>query len=433
MALDSFARRRKSVLDLIRPGALVAFAAPVALRNRDVEHEYRQDSDFYYLTAFEEPESVAVLGGAGEAPFVMIVRPRDPEREVWDGPRAGVEGAVAVFGADTAYPREQLEQRLVELLTNVPRLYYELGRDRDADEVVLRAIARLRARARQGAVWPTEIVEPSTALHELRLRKHPDEIEKLEHACRITEQAHLEAMARAEPGQREYEVEAVLRAHFLRHGARRVSYQPTVASGPNATVLHYNRNDRQMQDGELVLVDAGCEYAYYAADITRTFPVGGRFGVTQAAVYDVVVEAQTCALGAVRPGATLDDVHRACVETITEGLVELGLVSGPVADAVREERHKPYFMHRTGHFLGMDVHDVGTPYPGGQSRVLEPGMVLTVEPGLYFSPSDEAVPERFRGIGVRIEDDVLVTAEGARVLGDGIPKRREDVERACRR
>jgi Xaa-Pro aminopeptidase len=433
MTMDAaeHAQRRRRVLELLHPGALLVFAAPVALRNHDVEHEYRQDSDLFYLTGLEEPQSALLLSSVKETRFVMFVRPRDQEREVWDGPRAGVEGAVSKYGADVAHPWSELADKLPDLLADTPRLFFDLGRDRAADEQVLSAIARLRARARQGVTWPTHIIELSEALHELRLIKSAREVEAISRAVGVTCEAHLQAMSRAEPGMYEYEIEALIRGHFLRCGSRRCAYPPVVGSGPNTTVLHYRNNDRRLRDGDLLLVDAGCELDYYAADVTRTFPVAGGFSPAQAAVYDVVLEAQTAALAVVRPGATLDEVHQASVQRITAGLIELGIVQGPLPDAVEQERYKPYFMHRTSHFLGMDVHDVGHVQRDGKSRALEQGMVLTVEPGVYIAAGASDVVESYRGIGVRIEDDVLVTADGCQVLSDSLPKRREDIERAC--
>ncbi|MFO7178386.1 MAG: aminopeptidase P N-terminal domain-containing protein [Pseudomonadota bacterium] len=419
--------RRERVLEAIHPGALLVFAAPVALRNNDVEHEYRQHSDFYYLTGFDEPESVLLL--RSEAPhFVLFVRPRDPERETWDGPRAGVEGARSLFGADEAYPIAELDERLPDLLKGMPRLYYALGGEGDAR--VLAALAKLRRRERQGAEWPTALIEPAEVLHELRLRKEPEEIELMRRAIAITREAHLAVMRAARPGAHEYELEAILRRVFREAGSERPAYSPIVGSGPNATILHHRKNDRRMNDGELVLVDAGCEYGYYAADVTRTFPVSKRFDATQRAVYEVVLAAQLAAIERVRPGSTVQDVHAAALDVIVDGLIELGLVEGPRTIALEEKRYQTFFMHGTSHWLGMDVHDVGRYRRGGAPRPLEPGMVLTVEPGIYV-PQSAGIDPRFAGIGVRIEDDVLVGPDGPVVLSADVPKTVEEVERAC--
>jgi Xaa-Pro aminopeptidase len=429
-AID-FQARRERALAGVRPGAVVLFSAPFALRNNDVEHEWRQHSDFHFLTGFDEPDSVAVIRSEPEPRFVLFVRPRDPEREVWDGPRAGVEGAVQIYGADEAFPIADLEAKLPGLLENLETLCYELGHERSNDDIVLRAIENVRRRARRGIVHPRAIVDPASVLHELRLKKSSDELELMRRAAEITEQGHREVMAKTKPGMFEYEAEALLRAVFRRNGAERHAYPPIVASGSNSTILHYRKNDRRMLDGDLLLVDAGSEYGYYASDVTRTFPVNGRFSAAQRAVYEIVLAAELDAIRATRVGATVEDVHRVAARTVTQGLIDLGVIQGPLENAVEEERHKPWFMHRTSHWLGMDVHDVGGYHLHGAPRPLETGMVLTVEPGLYFAAGDERVPSELRGIGVRIEDDVAVTDAGPLVLTESIPKRIDDVERAC--
>ncbi len=426
------AERRAALLSAMGEGVLVLFAAGAAIRNNDVEHEYRQDSDFYYLTGFDEPESVLVLSTVHPERYALFVRPRDPERETWDGARVGVDGAVSELGAAVAFPVSQLAEKLPDWLENAERLFYRLGRDREEDDEVLRAIERTRPRARRGSSFPTQIIDPATIVHEMRRKKTPAEIELMARAIDITAEAHVAAMAVARPGMYEYEIEALLRNVFRKHGSERPAYAPIVGSGPNATVLHYHKNNRLMQEGDLLLIDAGTEYGYYAADVTRTFPVGGRFTAPQRAIYDLVLAAQDASIVATRPGATMDDVHLASVRVLTEGLVALGLVEGPVDDAIKEERYKRYYMHKTSHYLGMDVHDVGRYFEGGKPRPLEPGVVITVEPGLYVSATDEKAPAEYRGIGVRIEDDVLVTADGHRVLSEAIPRRTADVERACR-
>lgn len=427
---EQFRERRQRLLEAIHPGVLVVPAAPLAIRNNDVEHEYRQDSDFYYLSGFDEPESVLVLSSTAKERFVLFVRPRDPAREVWDGPRAGVEGAIADFGADAAFPITELDAKLPDLIQDTPRLFYRLGRQRTFDDTILRALDVVRQRARRGVGFPSTIVDPATVLHEMRLIKGAEELSLLRKAVEITRQAHIEAMAMAKPGVNEYEVEAVLRAAFRRAGSERPAYTPIVGSGPNATVLHYRKNDRTMQDGDLLLIDAGCEYGYYAADVTRTFPVSGRFSDAQRAIYEIVLEAQLAAIEATRAGNTLDDVHQASLRVIAEGLIRLGLIEGPLGPALEEQRYKPYFMHKTSHYLGMDVHDVGAYYVDGRQRPLEVGMVITVEPGIYV-PENATVDPRYRGIGVRIEDDVVVGSEGPIVLSAEIPKRIDELETAC--
>jgi len=434
---DTFTRRRSAFLDAMiaaaGPDAVAVLpAAPVFPRNNDVEHEYRQDSDFFYLTGFDEPESVAVLD-AGTRKLTLFVRPRDRDREVWDGPRAGVDGAKSRFGADEAFVVSELREKLPGYLQNKKRVYYRLGSNRGFDDKLLGAIDRVRGKQRTGVTAPQEIVDPGAILHEMRLHKTPGEVDTMRAAARITREAHELAMGRARPGMHEYEVEALLLDTFRRHGSERPAYGSIVGSGPNACVLHYRRNDRRMDTGDLLLIDAGCEYGYYASDVTRTFPVGRDFSREQQAIYELVLEAQLQGIAATRPGATLDAIHQGCVRIITAGLVRLGLLQGDVDKLIESEGYKRLFMHRTSHWLGMDVHDVGAYYDHGKARPLEAGMVLTVEPGIYIAPDDEKVAPEWRGIGVRIEDDVLVTPGAPEVLTAGIPKSVEEVRRACAR
>jgi len=432
MSVD-FQRRRERVREAMGDAALVVFAAPYSYRNNDVENEWRQESDFHYLSGFDEPDSVLVLRGGTEPRFVLFVRPRDPEREAWDGPRAGVEGATATYGADAAFPLDELAKELPGLLGGVESVHYALGRARANDDVLLQALEGVRRLARRGTTsTPRSIVDPATVLHEQRLVKSPEEIARMERAIAITAEGHRAVMAKSKPGMFEYEAEALLRGAFRQQGSERHAYPPIVGSGPNGTILHYRKNDRQMREGDLLLVDAGSEYDYYASDVTRTFPVSGGFTPAQRKVYALVLEAELKAIDAVRPGATLESVHAAAARVLTEGLIELGLLEGPLDDALENKRYKPWFMHGTSHWLGMDVHDVGAYYIAKKARPLTPGMVLTVEPGLYFTETDERVQPEFRGIGIRIEDDVLVTETGARVLSEAIPKHIDAVEQACR-
>ena len=428
--MNQYASRRARLVESMGPASVAVFsAAPVAIRNHDVEHEYRQESDLYYLSGFDEPESVLVL--APHHPqhrVVLFVRPRDPAREIWDGPRAGVDGAVARFGADVAYPIAELAERLPEYLTNTRRLYYRIGRDRAFDDRVLAAIAVVRARQRLGVTAPHELVDPGVFVHEQRLRKDEHELSSMGAAVEATRVGHARAMGAARPGAFEYEVEAELLHAFRAHGAERPAYGSIVGSGPNATILHYRKNDRRLEAGDLLLIDAGAEHGYYAADVTRTFPVSGTFTAPQRAIYDLVLAAQDAAIAVVRPGATLDAVHDAAVRVLTTGLLDLGLVTGPLDEALEKGLYKPFYMHRTSHWLGMDVHDVGSYFVDGRPRALEPGFVLTVEPGIYISATAEVAPA-WRGIGVRIEDDILVTADGSRNLTESIPKRADELER----
>jgi Xaa-Pro aminopeptidase len=424
-----YAARRQRFLDSMGPGVAVFPATPVAMRNNDVEHEYRADSDLFYLTGFDEPECVLVLAPQhAQHRVVLFVRPRDPAREVWDGARAGVEGAVAQFGADAAFPISELGEKLPDYVANTRRLFYRAGRDRSFDDRVFATLNALRAKQRLGVGTPSELIDPGSILHEQRLRKDERELGSMRHAIEATRAAFEQAMLTARPGGFEYEVEAELLHAFRAHGCERFAYGPIVGSGPNATTLHYRKNDRRMEDGELLLIDAGAEHEYYAADVTRTFPVSGTFTKPQRIVYDLVLAAQEAAIAAVRPGATLDASHAAAVRVLATGLLEHGLLKGTLEEVLEQELYKPFYMHRTSHWLGMDVHDVGLYFVDGKARPLEPGFVLTVEPGLYISATAEVAPE-WRGIGVRIEDDLLVTADGAENLTAAIPKRADELER----
>ena len=430
---ELYSKRREALFDaLVAAGNAVAVfpSAPVYTRNNDVDHEYRQDSDLFYLTGYDEPNSVLVLTSK-DRKATMFVRSRDPEREVWDGPRAGVDGAKERFGADAAFVIGELATELPKLLSSTQKLFYRLGRDRPFDDKILEAIDRTRARARLGVVWPTEIADPAQIVHEMRLFKGKEDLEAMRVAARITHDAHVSAMARAKPGMHEYEVEALLLETFRRNGSERPAYGSIVGSGANATVLHYRSNNRKMEDSELLLIDAGCELDYYAADVTRTFPINGKFSKEQQAIYELVLEAQEMGIQGTVKGATLDGIHKDTVQVITRGLVRLGLLQGEVDKLVETEAYKPFYMHRTSHWLGMDVHDVGGYYLGGKPRELAPGMVLTVEPGIYIARDNEKVPAEWRGIGVRIEDDILVTAGAPENLTASIPKTVKDVEHAC--
>lgn len=430
--MSEFAARRKQLLEAIGDGVAVFPSAPLAIRNRDVGHPYRQDSDFYYLSGLDEPESVLLLTNQhDEHQVVLFVRPKKREREVWDGPRAGVEGAVQDFGADVAFPIEELPTKLPDYLGNVERLHYRLAQNDGADAKVFECLNRLRRGERRGVTAPEAIIDSSVHLHEMRLRKSSDEIETMRHAAAISTEAHLRAMQLACPGMREYEIDAELLHIFRKHGSERPAYESIVGSGPNATILHYRAGNRRFNEGELVLIDAGCEYNYYASDVTRTFPVSGEFSAEQRAIYDIVLRAQRASIDAVKPGATLDDVHQCAVRVISQGLVDLGLLAGDLDSLIEEKKYEPFYMHRTSHWLGMDVHDVGHYYLSGKHRALEPDFVLTVEPGIYIATDNEDVDKRWRGIGVRIEDDVRVTEAGYDVLTDGIPKEIDDVEAAC--
>lgn len=430
--MELFAERRQRLLEKIDGVALVA-ATPVATRNRDIDHPYRQDSDLYYFTGFEEPRSALLLTNVhDEHRAVAFVQDRDADREVWDGARLGVDRAGERLGVDAAYPIGELAQRLPDYLIGATDLHYELGHRPALDRIVVDAVARTRARARSPQQRPKRIVHPEDTWHEMRLYKDETELGSMRRAAAITVDAHLAAMAAAQPAMAEYELEAVLVEVFRRNGSERVAYEPIVASGPNATVLHYVRNRRAMEEGDLVLIDAGCEWDNYAADITRTFPVSGRFSEPQRRLYELVLASQAAALEACRPGVTVDEVHQAALGEIVRGLIRLGLLAGSEQEILEREAHKPYFMHRTSHWLGLDVHDVGAYYRRGESRVLGPGMVLTIEPGVYVPASNTDAPAEYRGIGIRIEDDVAITADGHENLTAAVPRSAEEVERACR-
>ena len=404
-------------------------AAPVRTRNRDVEYPYRQDSDFYYVTGYEEPEAVAVLlpkRKRGE--FVLFCRERDPEMELWNGVRSGLEGAVKDYGADDAFPIGDIDDILPGLLENQSRVYYAMGYYSEFDQRMIGWVNRVRTRSKAGVTSPAEFVALDNLLHEMRLVKSKAEIRAMSRAMEISSKAHIRAMQACRPGMTEYEIEAELNYEFMRGGSRRAAYPSIVAGGANACVLHYVENRDSLRDGDLLLIDAGAEYDYYAADITRTFPVNGRFSKTQRALYDVVLEAQEAAIEQVRPGNHWNAPHEAAVEVLAEGLVALGLIKGRASSVIKKGRYRKFYVHRTGHWLGMDVHDVGEYKIGGEWRVLEPGMVMTVEPGLYVAPGDKQVARKWWNTGIRIEDDVLVTRTGNKVLTAAVPKSAKDIE-----
>ena len=420
---EEFARRRSALLRLMgRDAIAIVPCAPVRKRNNDVDFPFRQDSDFHYLTGFREPESVAVLvPGREQAEYILFVRERDPARETWDGRRAGPAGARRSFGADDAFPITDIDEILPGLMENRAKVYYTMGIYPEFDQRVVGWVNGLRTQARNGRHPPQEFVALDQVLHEQRLFKSRTELELMREAARIGALAHVRAMRFCRPGRMEYELMAEVVHEFRRHGAD-TSYYPIVGSGPNSCILHYNENNQPMHDGDMVLIDAGCEYEYYASDITRTFPVNGRFTPEQRAVYEVVLEANLAAIAQVRPGNDWNAPHEVAVRVVTQGLVRLGLLKGRPAKLERDGAYRRFFMHRTGHWLGMDVHDVGDYKVGDAWRALEPGMVLTIEPGIYIPHGARGVPKRFRGIGVRIEDDVAVTKNGFEVLTNGAPK-----------
>jgi Xaa-Pro aminopeptidase len=426
---EIFKERRARFMAEIGAAVAILPSAPVAVRSNDVEFVYRQDNDFYYLTGFAEPESVAVFArGHKDGEFVMFVRPRDRERETWTGRRAGVEGAMLDYGADKAYVVDEFDRVIPRYLESVESVYYPLGNNERMNARVLELMRGAQAMRPRTGSGPVAMLDPREILHEARLKKRPEEIDAMRRAIAISCEAHKDAMRRARGGMMEWEIEALVDYTFRSRGAAGPSYPSIVASGPNAATLHYIQNDRQMRGGELLLIDAGCEYDFYASDVTRTFPVGARFNPAQRALYSVVLEAQRRGIESIKPGVRFDDVHEAALRVLVEGMIDLGLVKGPLDDAIKSGAYRRYYMHRTSHWLGMDVHDVGLYRVGGSSRALEPSMVLTVEPGIYVSSDDENAPQDMRGIGIRIEDDVMVTANGYEVLTAAIPKSIDEVE-----
>jgi len=429
------ARRRERLMDAMEGHAVAIFAAaPEVARSGDVLHRFRQDSDFHYLTGFPEPGAFLVLRpGDAKRRFTLYVQPRNPEIERWTGRRIGERSARSRFGADAAHSCEKFFADLPGILKGHDAVYLRLGSHPELEQAVITQVAAMRARARAGVRGPTRIVDPAPILGEFRLFKDEAEVALLQRAVDISAEGHLAAMRAARPGRMEYEVEAELEYRFRRAGASGPAYPTICGGGANATVLHYIENDRRLKKGELLLIDAGAEYMGYAGDVTRTIPVGGTFSDPQRAAYGVVLAAQKAAMRQVRPGSTLEAVHRAAVRALTRGMVKLGLLSGSAAALVKKEAYRRFYMHRTSHWLGLDVHDAGRYDVGtGASRPLEPGMVLTVEPGLYVDGGAD-VPKGLRHIGIRIEDDVLVTPDGHRVLSAALPKEPDAVERAMAR
>jgi Xaa-Pro aminopeptidase len=407
----------------------VLFSAPEILRNGDNHFEWRQDSDFYFLTRLDEPESVAVLRPSHPThKYVLFVRPRKREEEIWTGIRTGVEGAVANYGADAAYETGKLSEELPTLLEGHSKLYYRLGHRERNDKVIVSTINKLKEQIRRGAEWPVTILDPGSILDEQRLRKNEAELADLREATRISAAGHVEAMKACHPGMFEYELEAVVEYVFHKLGSQTPGYSSIVGAGFNTTILHYNTNRGRINDGDLVLIDAGAEYNLYTGDITRTFPANGKFTKAQREVYEIVLAAQKAVIGMVKPGVSFMALHDRAVEVVAEGLLKLGLLSGTKSEVIERGDYKKFFMHRTGHWLGLDVHDVGRYRVNDAWRTLEPGMVFTVEPGIYIAEGTEGVPSEYYNIGIRIEDDLLVTADGYEVLTSGVPKEIDEIE-----
>jgi Xaa-Pro aminopeptidase len=424
-----YVRRRRQLMRMAGRDAIVIVpAAPERVRSNDSHYPYRQDSDFHYLSGFPEPDAVlALIPGREQGEMILFCRERDAERERWDGARAGTEGAVSEYGFDDAFPIDDIDDILPGMIEGRTRVYYHFGRDPEFDLKLIGWVNRVRAEVRKGAVPPHEFVALSHLLHDLRLFKSRSELRVMKKSAKIAAAAHVRAMRNVRPGMNEHEVEAELLHEFRRQGAV-ASYEPIVGGGANACVLHYRANNAPLLDGDLLLIDAGAEYECYASDITRTFPVNGRFSHEQRALYDIVLAAQTAAIDEVRPGRSFDAYHEAAVRTIARGLIKLGLLEGSLEKNLREHAYRKFYMHKTGHWLGLDVHDVGDYRIDGEFRQLEPGMVVTVEPGIYVAPDLKKVPARWRGIGIRIEDDVVVTRGDPEILTNDVPRDPDAIE-----
>jgi Xaa-Pro aminopeptidase len=428
--IPEYKSRRAQLVQQIKQDAVILItSAPEYVRNGDVQYPYRQNSDFYYLTGFTEPEAVMVLIPNGTSHrFILFNRDNDPDQEIWHGKRAGQQGACKVFGADEAHPIETLAELLPELLKNRSCVYYPIGCDSYFDDIVIDTVNQLRARARTGVKAPSEFHDISPLVHEMRLIKSESETDLMRQAAQMTVLAHQKAMKICKPGLYEYQLEAELLQTFCQHGSRFPAYSSIVGGGENSCILHYVQNDAQLKDGDLVLIDAGAEYFGYAADVTRTFPVNGKFNPEQAAIYQLVLKAQLAAIEAIKPGCSWESLQEIIVKVLTTGLVELEILSGKVINLIEKQAYKPFYMHNSGHWLGLDVHDVGSYKCDDKWRCLEPGMVLTVEPGLYISAGNRAIAKKWWNIGVRIEDDVLVTQTGHEVLTQALPKEVAEIE-----
>ena len=424
-----FAKRRKQLMRMADDDAILILpSAPERIRSKDTTFPYRQDSDFWYLTGFAEPEAVLVLvPGRKHGECLLFGRERDPGKEAWDGPRAGQEGAIEHYGMDDAYPIADLDEILPGLLEGRSRVYYHFGRDKDFDLTLIGWVNRVRSMVRQGAQPPHEFLELGHLLHELRLFKSKDELRLMQRSADIACQAQIAAMKATHHGAHEYEVEAALQFVYRKNNAV-AAYEPIVGAGANACVLHYRANNAALHDGELLLVDAGAEFDNYASDITRTWPVNGVYSPAQRALYQLVLDAQKAALEKARPGKHWIAGHEAAVEVLTEGLLSLGLLKGSLKSNLAAGEYKRFYMHKTGHWIGLDVHDVGEYKVAGEFRELEPGMVFTIEPGLYIAPGSKGVPAKYQGIGIRIEDDVIITKDGHEVLTNGVPREIDAVE-----
>ncbi|NNC97632.1 MAG: M24 family metallopeptidase [Gammaproteobacteria bacterium] len=429
MDTKEFAKRRKTLMQMIgHNGIVILPAATEKTRNSDVHYRYRQDSDFHYLTGFPEPEAVAVLVPQGRShKYILFCRDKDKVRETWDGRRAGQKGAIKDYAADEAYSINKLDSHLSRLLGEYERVFYTMGKEPDFDHRIINLVNAIKQNTKSGQHPPQEFVALDHYLHDMRLFKSPAEIKVMKHSARIAVGAHKRAMQVVQVGMNECEIEAEFVHEFKKHGAD-ISYSPIVGGGDNSCILHYNENNQILKDGDLLLIDAGCEYDLYASDITRTFPVNGKFSDTQRAIYDIVLSAQEAAFAAIKPGNSWIAPHEAAVKAVAKGLKKVGLLKGTLSEIIKSEAYFKFFMHKTGHWLGMDVHDVGDYKVEDHWRVLEPGMVLTVEPGIYIPAGSKGVAKKWWNIGVRIEDDVRVTRNGYEILSKGLPRCADDIE-----
>lgn len=425
-----YALRRSALAEHMGENAIAILPSSKLLtRNNDAEYPFRQDSDFYYVTGFNEPEAVlALIPGREHGEAVLFCRERDPAKEMWDGKILGPDGAIQKLGVDDAFPVTDIDEILPGLIEGRDKVFYALGRDPQFDARIMEWVNVIRSKVRSGAHPPGEFVALEYPLHELRLFKSKAEQKLMQRAGEISAQAHINAMKASKPGLYEHSLEAELLHHFVREGARFPAYSTIVGAGDNACILHYIENNEKLKDGDLVLIDAGCELDCYASDITRTFPVNGKFTEAQAEIYQIVLDAQIAAIEATKPGNHWNHPHEAAVDVIVDGLIELGVLKGTREEVLETESYKQFYMHRTGHWLGLDVHDVGEYKTGGEWRVLEPGMALTVEPGIYIARGSKGVAKKYQGIGVRIEDDVVVTKSGNKVMTEGVPKSISEIE-----
>jgi Xaa-Pro aminopeptidase len=434
MDLKAFQRRRERLMQHMGGGVAILPTAPVRVRNRDIHYPFRPDSDFYYLTHFPEPEAVAVLvPGREHGQYILFCRERNAEKEIWDGRRAGLEGAREFYGADDAFPIDDIDEILPGLLENREKVFYSMGRYREFDTQLMNWVNEVREKNRSGVHAPGEFVDLNHILHEMRLYKSADEVRLMRRAAKVSAGAHKRAMQACRPGIKEYELEAELMYEFKKGGSEFPAYPPIVGAGANTCILHYTENNDDVRDGDMVLIDAGAEIDGYASDITRTFPANGRFSGEQRALYELVLAAQYAAIDQVQMGKHWNEPHEAAVRVLTQGFKDLGLLKGDVDGLIEKGEFKRFYMHRTGHWLGMDVHDVGDYKVDDVWRMLEPGMVLTVEPGVYVAGGAKDIDERWWNIGIRIEDDVLVTRDGSDVLSQDAPKTIDDIETLMRR